>query len=74
MAVRLGGSAIREIRTLLDWGAMGSWTDWQLLAHLPGGGEERAIQVFERYPDRPTRLEPGKRIGFDVSVADRDTP
>jgi Sigma-70 region 2 len=40
MAVRLGGSAIREIRTILDWGAMGSWTDRQLLAHLPDRGEE----------------------------------
>ena len=40
MAVRLGGSAIREIRTLLDCGAMGSWTDRQLLTHLPAGGEE----------------------------------
>ncbi len=40
MAVRLGGSAIRAIRTLLDWGAMGSWTDRQLLAHLSVGGEE----------------------------------
>ena len=48
MAVRLGGSAIREIRTLLDWGAMGSWTDRQLLAHLPGGGEksEAALRVL----------------------------
>ncbi|QDV34094.1 sugar-binding protein [Tautonia plasticadhaerens] len=33
---------------------------------------EWAIQVFDRYPDRPTTLEPGKRIGFDVSVADED--
>jgi hypothetical protein len=35
---------------------------------------EWAIQVFDRYPDRPTRLEPGKRIGFDVAVADKDVP
>jgi hypothetical protein len=33
---------------------------------------EWAIQVFDRYPDEPTRLEPGKRIGFDVAVADED--
>ncbi len=48
MAVRLGGSAIREIRTLLDWGAMGSWTDRQLLTQLPGGGEggEAALRVL----------------------------
>jgi RNA polymerase sigma factor (sigma-70 family) len=35
---------------------------------------EWAIQVFDRYPDRPARLEPGKRIGFDVAVADKDVP
>jgi RNA polymerase sigma factor (sigma-70 family) len=35
---------------------------------------EWAIQVFDRYPDKPTRLEPGKRIGFDVAVADKDVP
>ena len=35
---------------------------------------EWAIQVFDRYPDKPTRLEPGKRIGFDVAVVDRDKP
>jgi hypothetical protein len=66
MAVRSSGTAIREIRTLLDWGAIGSWTDRQLLAHLSGGGKESeaalrvliqrhaqtlAIQVFDRYPE-----------------------
>jgi hypothetical protein len=35
---------------------------------------EWAIQVFDRYPDRPTRLEPRKWIGFDVSLVDRDSP
>jgi hypothetical protein len=35
---------------------------------------EWAIQVFDRFPDRPTKLEPGKRIGFDVAVADKDVP
>jgi formylglycine-generating enzyme required for sulfatase activity len=35
---------------------------------------EWAIQVFDVYPDRPTKLEPGKRIGFDLAVADRDVP
>jgi hypothetical protein len=35
---------------------------------------EWAIQVFDRYPDRPTRLEPGKRIGFDLAIADKDVP
>jgi RNA polymerase sigma factor (sigma-70 family) len=35
---------------------------------------EWAIQVFDRYPDQPSRLEPGKRIGFDVAIADKDVP
>jgi hypothetical protein len=35
---------------------------------------EWAIQPFDRYPDQPTRLVPGKRIGFDVAVADKDVP
>ena len=39
MAVRLGGRAIREIRILFDWGAIGSWTDKQLLAQLSTGGK-----------------------------------
>jgi RNA polymerase sigma factor (sigma-70 family) len=33
---------------------------------------EWAIQPFDRYPDRPTRLEPGKRIGLEVVVVDKD--
>lgn len=33
-----------------------------------------AIQVFDRYPEAPTRLEPGKRIGFDLAIADKDAP
>jgi RNA polymerase sigma factor (sigma-70 family) len=33
---------------------------------------EWAIQVFDRYPDRPSRLESGKRIGLDVVVVDKD--
>jgi hypothetical protein len=35
---------------------------------------EWAIQPFDVYPDQPTRLEPGKRIGFDLAVCDRDAP
>jgi hypothetical protein len=35
---------------------------------------EWAIQPFDRYPDQPTKLEPGKRIGFDLAVADKDVP
>lgn len=33
---------------------------------------EWAIEVFDRYPDEPTELVPGKRIGFDLAVADED--
>jgi RNA polymerase sigma factor (sigma-70 family) len=48
MAVRLGGRAIREIRTLFDWGAIGSWTDKQLLSQFSTGGEgrEAALRVL----------------------------
>jgi hypothetical protein len=35
---------------------------------------EWAIQVFDRYPDRPTKLEAGKRIGFDLAIVDKDVP
>jgi RNA polymerase sigma factor (sigma-70 family) len=33
---------------------------------------EWAVQAFDRYPDRPTRLAAGKRLGFDVAVVDKD--
>jgi hypothetical protein len=33
---------------------------------------EWALQAFDRYPDRPTHLEPGKRIGLEVVVVDKD--
>jgi RNA polymerase sigma factor (sigma-70 family) len=33
---------------------------------------EWAFQAFDRYPDRPTRLDPGKRLGLEVAVVDRD--
>ena len=35
---------------------------------------EWAIQVFDQYPDMPTNLEPGKRIGFDIAIGDKDAP
>lgn len=35
---------------------------------------EWAIEAFDHYPDRPTKLTPGKKIGFDVGVADKDAP
>jgi peroxiredoxin len=34
---------------------------------------EWAIEAFDQYPDTPTALLPGKTIGFDVVVADKDT-
>ena len=33
---------------------------------------EWAVQVFDRYPDLPTKLTAGKTIGFDVVVVDND--
>src|SRR5262249_28648662 len=33
---------------------------------------EWAVQAFDRYPDRPSQLYPGKRLGFDVAVVDKD--
>jgi hypothetical protein len=33
---------------------------------------EWAVQAFDHYPDRPTRLVPGKKIGFDVAIVDKD--
>jgi hypothetical protein len=35
---------------------------------------EWAIEPFDRVPDEPTALAPGKRIGFDIAIADRDAP
>jgi hypothetical protein len=35
---------------------------------------EWAIQAFDHYPDRPTLLAPGRRIGLDVAVVDWDGP
>jgi RNA polymerase sigma factor (sigma-70 family) len=33
---------------------------------------EWAIRAFDRFPDRPTHLQPGKRLGLDVAVVDKD--
>jgi hypothetical protein len=35
---------------------------------------EWAIQAFDHYPDKPTKLLPGVQIGFDVVVVDKDKP
>ena len=34
---------------------------------------EWAIQAYDRYPDRLTQLVPGKRIGFDLAVVNKDS-
>jgi RNA polymerase sigma factor (sigma-70 family) len=34
---------------------------------------EWAIQAYDRFPDRITRLEPGQRIGFEIAVLDKDS-
>ena len=33
---------------------------------------EWAVQAFDHYPDRPTRLDPDKRLGFDVAIVAKD--
>jgi len=33
---------------------------------------EWAIEPYDKYPDSPTKLVPGKRLGFDVVIADKD--
>ena len=33
---------------------------------------EWSIKPFDRYPDQPTRLSAGKRLGLDVAVVDKD--
>ena len=33
---------------------------------------EWSIKPFDRFPDKPTRLSAGKRLGLDVAVVDKD--
>jgi hypothetical protein len=35
---------------------------------------EWAVQAFDHFPDKPTKLAAGMKIGFDVVVTDKDTP
>ncbi len=51
----------REPRTRMKYRREGNTTTY-----------EWAIQVYDRFPDQPTRLEPGKRIGLEVAVVDKD--
>ena len=45
------------------------------MAHRHSSGVttyEWAVQAFDRYPDRPTALLPGKSLGFEVAIVDHD--
>ncbi len=53
--------SIRRTRTQMVYARTGDVTVY-----------EWAIQVFDRFPDTPTKLLPGRRIGFDVAVVDKD--
>jgi RNA polymerase sigma factor (sigma-70 family) len=33
---------------------------------------EWAVQAFDHYPSRPTELKPGKRLGLEIAVLDKD--
>jgi hypothetical protein len=33
---------------------------------------EWAVKAYDRFPDRPTRLLPGKKLGLDIAVVDKD--
>jgi len=33
---------------------------------------EWAVQAFDRYPEHPTVLKPGKRLGLEIAVLDKD--
>jgi hypothetical protein len=54
---------LRKTRTRMAFRRVGDVTTY-----------EWAIQPFDRYPDEPTQLKPGKRIGFDLVVVDKDVP
>ena len=34
--------------------------------------DDWSVEVFDSFPDRPVYLTPGKRLPFDVAVADKD--
>ncbi|MBI2502983.1 MAG: AAA family ATPase [Candidatus Latescibacteria bacterium] len=52
---------IGQTRTRMAWSRQADTTIY-----------EWAVQAFDHYPDAPTQLVPGKTIGFDVAVADKD--
>ena len=51
----------RKTRTEMKYRTVGDVTTY-----------EWAVEVFDRYPDIPARLEPGKHLGFDLAVVDQD--
>ncbi|HZW30091.1 MAG TPA: sigma-70 family RNA polymerase sigma factor, partial [Isosphaeraceae bacterium] len=52
----------RERRTQMKYRRQGQVTTY-----------EWAIQPYDRFPERPTRLVPGKRLGLEVVVVDKDS-
>lgn len=55
--------AIEKTRTRMAFRRVGDVTTY-----------EWALQAFDHYPDKPTRLIPFKKIGFDVAVVDKGKP
>ena len=54
---------ISKTKTKMAWSRKGDVTIY-----------EWAVQPVDSYPDKPSKLEPGKRIGFELAVIDRDVP
>ncbi len=52
---------VKKTRTRMAFRRLGDMTTY-----------EWAVQVFDQYPDAPTRLGPGVSIGLDVEVRDQD--
>jgi RNA polymerase sigma factor (sigma-70 family) len=48
MSIRVSGATLGDIQKLFGWGAMGTWTDSQLVEHFVGGREagEAAFRVL----------------------------
>ena len=57
------GLPIEKTRTRFAYGRRGDVTIY-----------EWAVEPFDHFPDKPTELKPGKRIGFEVVIIDRDHP
>jgi RNA polymerase sigma factor (sigma-70 family) len=55
-------ASIREPRTRMKYRRQGRVTTY-----------EWAVRVYDRFPERATRLGPGKRIGLEIAVVDKDS-